>query len=66
MGTRKTRRPPLGDTSGLMGLLEALGEARRQGNLLLASRLHNELLEKLRETTEAELRKLGPAKKEEA
>jgi hypothetical protein len=46
------------ETAGLWGLLEALGEARRRGDVGAAAVLHNELLARLRRSAEGELEKL--------
>jgi hypothetical protein len=64
---RPTRQIAPEETAGLWGLLEALGEARRRGDVEAAAVLHNELLQRLRHSTEKELGKLrsSPESKEE-
>jgi hypothetical protein len=64
---KRPRRAAPAETAGLWGLLEALGEARRRGDDGAATLLHNELLQRLRRSTEKELGRLrsSPESKEE-
>jgi hypothetical protein len=55
---KPTRQATPEETAGLWGLLEALGEARRRGDVGAATLLHNELLARLRRSAEGELAKL--------